>query len=156
MNDQEYQNLIPELKTVNEGKPLPIEIWLEWIGEYTHAIAYLTLFWPEFIEYEGCVFIGREPPETYQEWKEKFKGNVKSIEEMLNHHHLFDVFGLKQGTPEQILFLGRKLKELWFLKLTRDYPDKKFIVELDKKFDQETDNPEITFYQKDSSVTISE
>ena len=74
----------------------------------------------------------------------------------MNHQHLFDLFALKKATPEQILYLGKKLKELWSTKLAHDFPGKAFTVEFDESFDFQTDNPEITFYQSYSNLIIKE
>ena len=136
--------------TANDGKPLSAELWLDWIGCPSHAIAYSTLFWPEFIEYEGCVFRGLEVPSTYKEWQNKYNNSICDIECMLNHTHISDLFNSKEWAPEQILFIGKKLKEAWTAKLKIDFPDKIFQVEFDDNFDFEVDNPSITFYQKEN------
>jgi hypothetical protein len=152
MNDAEYQRLIPELKTINDGKSLSIELWLHWIGDYRHTIAYSTFFWPEFTEHEGCVFLGREIPSTYNEWKMKFSGIISSIERMLNHVHMDYIFDSKQGTHEQLIYLGKKLKEIWTLKLEKQFPNKQFIVALNEDAKPNINPIIITFYQSDKSL----
>jgi len=154
MTEQDYQKLIPLLRTAKDGQPFEIECWLDWIGEPTHAVAYSTLFWPEFIECEGCVFWGVRVPARYQEWKKEFQCIISDIEGMLNHMHFGDLFTCRKEnwTNEQVLFIGRVLKDSWSAKLKRDFPAKEFTVEFNEDFNYETDDPTITFYQSDRTL----
>jgi hypothetical protein len=53
-----FDKLIPELRHWNNGKGIHVLEWLSAIGNYEHAIAYAELFWPDFVEHDGCVLLG--------------------------------------------------------------------------------------------------
>jgi hypothetical protein len=54
-----YATLIPELEEWNKisGLDNEAEEWIGFVGSFGHAIGYTTLFWPEFVVYEDCVFM---------------------------------------------------------------------------------------------------
>ncbi len=52
----DFNKLIPELARWNNGKGISVDLWINGIGSFEHAIAYGQLFWPEFIEFDGCIF----------------------------------------------------------------------------------------------------
>ena len=147
-----FEEMIPELTTHLDGKPVDLELWLARIGRYDHAVAYASLIWPQFTEHEGCVFLGPEVPSTYQEWKAKYADNTQAIERMLNHQHILDMFP-SSPEPNQalVLFLGKLLQETWAAKLAGEFPDRSFVVEFFDDFDISVDNPSITFYTKNRS-----
>jgi hypothetical protein len=47
----------------------------------------------------------------------------------MNHRHILDLFQPeRQPTLEQILYLGRALREMWEAKLRRDFSARRFVV----------------------------
>lgn len=158
-----FNKLIPDLKDWNNGAGASIDAWLGFHITAPLAIAHSTLFWPEFIEYKGCVFSDRNQvnefkflKESFSEWDKAFKGDKTRIEAMMNHRHILDILGSPDintnlgkphPTKEQVLFLGRALKEIWECKLKRDFPKRKFIVEFYEKNIKKIQDYELTFYQ---------
>jgi hypothetical protein len=144
-----YKQLIPELETYFRDHPVDLEAWLSSFGRFDHGIAYAALFWPDFIEVDGCILLGTTVPETYKDWKAEYPDDPSRIEAVLNHRHVFDLFsGSEQPSSELVRQLGRILKDMWSTKLRRDFPDREFVVSFPEEFDVDIDNPEITFYTK--------
>ena len=142
-----YEDMIPRLATFLDGKPAGIEMFLSNIGRYDHLAAHASLIWPAFIEHEKCVFRGTAIPSSYSQWKEKFGDNTQTIEGMLNHLHIHDLFF--DGTePEPnhalVAYIGNLLRETWATKLALDFPDRVFDVHFPERFDNAIDNPSIT------------
>jgi hypothetical protein len=141
--------LIPDRWLGLDGKPVSIDVWLGGIGRYDHAIGYAGLFWPSFVEVEGCVFFGSEKPASFEGFWKQTGGNRKDVETVINHRHICDLFmQAPTANAAQALWLGRKLKEMWAAKLQRDFPHKRFTVFFPEEFDIERDNPAITFCQE--------
>lgn len=141
--------LVPERWLGADGKPVSIETWLSGIGRYDHAIGYASLFWPSFVEIEGCVLLGTEKPAAFDAFMKQANGDKRRVEAVLNHRHLCDLFSCAPTANDaQILWLGRKLREMWASKLQRDFPEQHFVVSFQEEFDIEKDNPAITFWQE--------
>ncbi len=151
------EKLIPDLRQHAETGSLvaTIEDWIIMSGSMQLAIGYSCLFWPDFVEYKGCVFLKfKFSEDTFHHWKEKVTvENVAQIEYLINHIHIVDLFS-RRGllSKEQVVFLGNKLREMYRAKLSIDFPDRAFEIEFDF-----IDNPEnledyqLTFYQTDSA-----
>jgi hypothetical protein len=102
--------------------PIEAGMWLANMGRYEEALSTV--------------------PETYKEWQAKFAGDRVSIEAMLNHRHIHYLFlAAPEPTPEVIQQLGLLLRDMWMAKLSRDFPDRQFVVAV-----SDGDDPEITFY----------
>jgi hypothetical protein len=43
-----FRELIPELKTWNDGKGVDIETWIGCEGDHKHLIGYARILWPNF------------------------------------------------------------------------------------------------------------
>ncbi|HSS48774.1 MAG TPA: hypothetical protein VLX28_07500 [Thermoanaerobaculia bacterium] len=147
---EESFDLIPELKDWNNGRGISVADWIGCVGSFEHAIGYSFLFWPEFVEFDGCIFFKtgfRE--ENYRGFMTQTGGNRRAVEAVMNHCHICDLFGDPELDPTraQIVFLGRMLKEMWAAKLQRDFPARPVTVtfpedELDNFIDYQ-----VTFYQ---------
>lgn len=142
-------DLIPELSGSLHGNPPTVDAWLTNVGRYDLAVAYASLFWPEFSEVDDCVLLGPGVPESYGEWRARYPDNPGSIEAVLNHRHILDLFlTTQEPSLELVRHLGTVLKEMWSAKLHRDFPDRQFVVSFPEEFDLEVDDPELTFYTK--------
>jgi len=133
MNMTDYNKLIPELKDWNNGKGIDVKSWIGCVGDFQKAIGYSTIFWPKFVEVEGCVVRDGVPAENLKQWIEHYKGDLESVEAMVNHLHISDLHhdGGEDVLPERLKYLGNVLREIYECKLKRDFPDKKFIVEFE-------------------------
>ncbi len=145
-------DLIPELGQWNNGKGISIEGWISCIGNIRHAIGYSRLFWPNFVEHKGCIFLASHFDEAkFNDWAESTNWNLTAIESVINHLHILDLFpNDSEATKEQIIYLGGNLKKMWEAKLAFDFPSAQISV----IFDYDKDDPdgllgfEITFFQK--------
>ena len=59
--------------------------------------------------------------------------------------HLFP-YAEPEPTQEQIIFLGRKLKDMWQTKLNRDFPDQQITVSFPEEPEDDLLSYEITFF----------
>lgn len=145
----DFNKLIPDLHLWNDGAGIDVGGWLSSMGNFELAIAFCELFWPEFMELDGCVFRAGTQEEYYRIWLKTLKGNKTSVEAMINHMHILDCFANPEKEPikEQVIHLGRKLQEIWAAKLARDFPDKEFVVSFPEDDVQDLLDYEITFFQ---------
>ena len=148
----DYNKLIPELKDWNNGKGIDVESWIGCVGNFQKAIGYSAIFWPQFVEREGCVVNASVSIKNLKEWIVQCKGNLHAVEATVNHLHISDLHhtDCEDISSDRLKYLGDILKEIYECKLKRDFPDKKFTV----IFDYNTEKPEdisdyiLTFYQE--------
>jgi hypothetical protein len=140
----DFDKLIPELSSWNNGKGINAYAWINSIGNYEHAIGYSTLFWPDFIEFEDCVFQAEPFNEiTVRNCLKQTSGNKQATEKVINHLHLYYLFpNINEPTVEQVIYLAELLKQIWECKLQRDFPARRFTVDI---FDDS--DLQITFWQ---------
>ena len=115
-----FVELLPETAGwMPDGGPVSPRTWLGTVGRYPHAIAYGELFWPEFAERGGRVYLS-DPgvPDA----------DLPS-EALANHRHVADLFLTDGGTPEQLRYVGMLLRDMWTAKLARDFPGRRFVVD---------------------------
>ena len=70
------------------------------IGDYLHlnynlnsAISFSKLFFPDFIEKEGCVILNfRYDEDIFWQWHRHFDGSIKDIEYKCNFYEVMDFF----------------------------------------------------------------
>lgn len=147
----DYESLIPDLSDIKKEEGIDpdylIETYLLRVGRFYHALAYSTLFWPEFVIKDDCVLLGPRVPETYDSVIKEWGNNRTGLESFFNHQHIRDLFPCDYcpKSPELLLSLGRRLKEMLTAKLQQDFPNRQFHVELSEI--PGDDDPEITFWQ---------
>jgi hypothetical protein len=127
MNNQEppdYSALIPEIADRNDGAAIDIGTWLSCNGGFPLAIAFSSLFWPRFVEFDSCVLFEDFSLSSFHGFMQQAKGNRAAVEGVMNHRHLLDLFPNqpKQPTAEQLDYLGAVLRDAWEAKLARDLP----------------------------------
>lgn len=137
-------DLIPELNEWNEGQGVDIKDWINMMGSYQHAIAYSFLLWPDFVEFNDCVFLASKFDMDYV-WDLLLERRRKpsDVETWVNEINFKDSVFLndKEATQEQVLYLARKLRYIWTYRLQHDFPERKFVVQLDEP------SLVLTFYQ---------
>jgi hypothetical protein len=109
------------------------------------AIALSTLFWPDFIEYEGGVFLAQVfNLEVYYQWKKNLDNDLTAIERVLNHQHIDDLFsGSEKVGINNLAYLGQVIAQMWESRLKSLYPSRHFEVICNR--DEQT--VVVTFYQ---------
>jgi hypothetical protein len=143
-----FNSLAPELKQWNNRDGISVDAWLQCIGNYEHAVAYGTLFWPEFTLYKDCVFFAGFGVDSFNTWTEYTQGNKRSVEAVMNHQHITDLFPNEQSQPsrDMVIYLGRLLKSMWSAKLARDFPNREIIVDFSEEPYEDLLDYQITFY----------
>lgn len=114
--------------------------------------AWRNVLWPDFGEHDGCVFYKKldAPGEViYRDWMAQTSGNRQRVEAIMNHHHIADLIGgvVELPSHEVVLAVGQLLRELWTAKLSRDFPNRKFVVSFPEDYSSDVVDYEITFYQ---------
>ena len=156
MTDQQPPNfdaLIPEMAAWNGGAGIDVSSWLSCSGSLELAIAFSTLFWPRFVVFDGCVLFEKFSIGSFNGFMGQTKANRASVESVMNHHHLMDLFSHAAGAAvaepscEQLEFLGSVLREAWETKLSRDFPDREFTVSFDRGSPDNLLEYIVTFWQ---------
>jgi hypothetical protein len=147
----DYSKLIPSSADWNHGKGIDPETWLSFSGSFELAIAFGTLFWPEFTIHEDCVFLAPftdASRKSYEGFMKQTKGHRRSVEAVMNHQHIVDLFPSADVPPtrEQVLFIGRMLQDIWQTKLYRDFPDRPIRVSFPDDHSEDLLDYEITFF----------
>ena len=145
----DFAALIPERSRWNDGAGIDVESWLESRGDFALALAFTTLFWPRFTEFDGCVLFAEFNLQSFSGFMEHVRGDRRAVEAVMNHRHLVDLFtnGIATASPEQLEYLGLVLTDIWRTKLARDFPNRKFDVHFDRGTPANLLDYIITFHQ---------
>jgi hypothetical protein len=149
MKATDWDVLIPELKTWNNGRGIDPESWAGCEGNFRLAAAYSLIFWPEFTEMDGMVFRGEMTREDLNAWIKNCGGNRQSIETTANHIHILDLHyvGSPDATVERIVYLGNVLKEIYRTKLAAEFPGRNFTIDFYEPPDKKLPEYQLTFFQ---------
>jgi hypothetical protein len=121
------------------------------------AIAYLHIFWPDFEEVEGSIFIANDQPKSTSDLQHGL--DRTGMEAFYNHTHMIDLFkhnSCRQPIDEydekffdydhpdflSLCELGKTLAQMWFQKLQIDFPKYDFRV-----YYTRDDNPVVRFHR---------
>jgi hypothetical protein len=128
---------IPESMTAalaawNNGKGIDLESWIGCEGNFSLAVGYTTIFWPDFVEFDGYILRDGFSEESLRAFEKQEAGNRKSVESLMNHLHIADVqhLGCADASADKLLLLGKVLKEVYQAKLQWQFLDKPCRVEL--------------------------
>jgi hypothetical protein len=122
-------------------------------GSPLHALAYSKLFWPDFEEFEGMIFL-KENLED-EEDRSRIRRAIanfptrKDVEKSFNQFTVPDSFfsaGLGTTSDEENLELAERIAEMWKARLARLFPDRKCIVEFEGP-EENVEGPTLFVYQ---------
>lgn len=149
LSDVPMADLVPETRDWNNGLGIDLESWIGCTGGFEQAIGYGELFWPEFLEMDGCVFFAGVAETNYRDWMQHTGGDKRAVETVLNHRHITDLFSGQGAQPSrhQVLYLGRLLREIWGVKLASDFPQRRFVVSFPENGSEDLLDHVVTFYQ---------
>ncbi len=147
LSDVPMADLVPETRDWNGGSGIDLDSWIACVGSVEYAIGYGELFWPEFAELDGCVFFAGVTEAGYRGFMEQTGGDKRAVEAVLNHRHILDLFAGAQPSREQVVYLGRLLREVWAAKLARDFPDRRFVVSFPEEECESLLDFEVSFSQ---------
>jgi hypothetical protein len=142
--------LIPEARAFEWVEDLTPVGWLANVGSLGQAIAYAELFWPSFVEHDGCILLsGRFDQDNLKSWLAATGGDRQAVEGVINHTHILDLFVRhdSEPTPEQIIWLGRLLKEMRQAKVDRDFLGRRVVVSFPEDAGEDLFGYEITVFQ---------
>ncbi|MFI5131559.1 MAG: hypothetical protein ACHQFX_16270 [Chitinophagales bacterium] len=152
----QFQNLIPEIKewqSVN-GQKFDVDDWIAIEGNIKLAIGYSSIYWPDFIEYEDCVFLKSHfSLDGFNQWRNvDYVKYFSQIEYVINHIHILDLFApenQQEITKDQIIYLGEILREIYETKLTAQFENRQFTVTFNGKEEvNELIDYELSFHQQ--------
>jgi hypothetical protein len=149
--DTDFTDLIPELKKwSSDGKGISPEEWIGAIGSYEHLVAYAQVLRPDFVEHDDCVLRAGFTEDIYKGFMAQAKGDKSSVEAVMNHGHVLDLFSNANPKPtrEMILYVGRLLRDTWRAKLKRDFPDRKIRASFPEEHCEGLLQYEVTFFQE--------
>jgi len=107
------------------------------------------LFFPKLIEVNGAIFLEhRYTPETYSKWVGEFGNDRQSIEKMINHIHIYDIFGYCTDNVDDSVFemVGRLLHLSWMSHFKYEYSHFNLVVEY--SYVESDYGPTLYVYQK--------
>jgi hypothetical protein len=122
-------------------------------GGPLYALAYSKLFWPDFVEFEGMIFL-KENVEDEEDRSRirlalaKFPA-LKDVEQSFNQFTVPDSFfsaGLGTTSDDENSELAARIAGMWKARLARLFPDRKCIVELEGP-EENGEGPTIIVYQ---------
>lgn len=120
------------------------------IGEYLNlkfdlnaAIAFSKLYFPDFVEREGCILLGfTYNEETFKQWYEIFNGDIPAIESKCNLYEIADYFLLNRPVDDSLNSynqaideFSKLLKTSWEINCKILFPDRGIIVEVFDEYD---------------------
>jgi hypothetical protein len=148
-HNDDFKELLPQLRT--HWAANDIDQWIGIEGNHEHLVGYGRIFWPDFLEHDGCIFWrNRFTEENYKGFMAQTKGNKTAVEAVMNHEHILDIFPNPPNKPsrEIVLYVGRLLKEIWQAKLDREFPGRRIKVSFPEEFSEDLLYYEITFFQE--------
>ncbi len=140
-----------ELSAWNNGAGIELESWVNCQGNFSLAVGYATVFWPEFVEFEGYILRKGFSETSLRGFEHQQGNNRKGVEWLMNHLHIADVqyYGCKDASKDKFLLLGNVLKEIYQAKLQWQFPNNPCSVEFHIPDDpQDLMEYQISFWQQ--------
>jgi hypothetical protein len=144
-------SLLPQYQEFRSDDPgLSLWNYLAMVGRYEIAAALSKLFWPDFVEVDGCILLAEQfELQNFKDWQKELLGDRQKIESLINHVHIWDLFLNDPRQDYQLALhehLAKMLTICWKHALKEAFPDKEF------EFYYETEpheyGPTISFHQK--------
>lgn len=126
------ESMQAELAAWNNGKGIDLEAWVVCSGNFRLAVGYSTIFWPEFVEFEGYILRKDFSEKALRGFESQKDTNKKTVEWVMNHLHIDGIQygGCDDLSKDKIVLLGNVLKEIYQAKLQWKFPEKPCTVEL--------------------------
>lgn len=145
------ESMRTELAAWNEGAGIDLETWVGCVGSFALAVGYSTIFWPEFIEFEGFVLRKGFSEESLRGFIQQSGGNRSAVERAMNHWHLSSLqhSNCEDLSKDKLLKIGNSLKEIHEAKLRWQFPERSTRVEFFVPDDlHDLDEYQISFWQQ--------
>jgi hypothetical protein len=145
------ESMKAELAAWNNGKGISLEAWVGCEGNFSLAVGYASIFWPEFVEFKGYLLRKGFSETSLSGFESQKNSTRKSTEWAMNHLHIADIqhYGCKDISKDKIIIIGRILKEIYAIKLRSQFPDNPCVVEFYEPEDKEDlMEYQLSFWQK--------
>ncbi len=126
-------------------------------GSGREALMYAQLFWPEFVEYNGMVFLksaveNDDDKRRLEEALKRYGRDLVKTEQSFNLVEVPYLFGRRMGETdeEEYGWLAEILCEIWRCRLRTLFPGRSFKVEV-LELGQGDREPALIFYQSPSA-----
>lgn len=133
------ESMRSDLAAWNEGKGIDLDAWVGCMGNFSLAVGYASIFWPEFVEFEGYILRKNFREESLREFEKMNGSDRAATESVMNHLHIVDIqhAGCTDASKDKIQILGNTLKEIYMTKLRYEFPERNFCVDFYAPEDQE-------------------
>ena len=96
-----------------------------------HAFAVVDLLFPQFVEVDGYVFLADKfDSDRFAEWCEYCSGDMRRVQAVINHLHLWDVFSSEQMSEDSLTALAAWIGMCWTIAAEATYPNYSYHVEV--------------------------
>ncbi|MCW2319036.1 hypothetical protein M2322_004605 [Rhodoblastus acidophilus] len=140
-----------ELAAWNGGAGIDLESWTGCEGRFALAVGYGSIFWPEFVEFDGYILQEGFSEAVLRGFESREGTTRKAVEWVMNHLHIVDIqhYGCADASKDKIVFLGKMLKEIYEAKLKWQFPDRPCEVEFYIPPDEDNlMDYQVSFWQK--------
>lgn len=148
----EVSALIPELALWNDGRGISVSDWLYTEPKLDLPVAYATLFWPRFVAIGPYVLREDFDSKNLSLWEqaEKRRSGIEATMNVIYPYELLVPVGgeWSKVAERQAIYLGGVLADIHRVKLARDFPDKRFVVEFWDGTQPEGDDISLSFWQE--------
>jgi hypothetical protein len=143
-------SMTDELEAYHGGEGISLDHWITLVGNYRHALGYLSLFWPQFVFFEKYILLEGFKEQSVRDIEASKGATPKSVEWGLNHQHLDLYFWDKKDiSSDKLVLLGNTLQEMYQAKLRWQFPDRPCIVEFSQPDDPDHfEAYEVSFWQE--------
>jgi len=140
-----------ELAAWNNGQGIDLASWIGCEGNFRLAVGYSTIFWPEFVEFDGYILRAGFSEQSLRSFEIQQGGGRRAVESVMNHRHIASVQhdGCGDLSKDKLVLLSRVLKEIHEAKLSWQFPDRPCRVSLLTPTDEsDLMDYQITFWQR--------
>lgn len=144
------ESMKEDLARWNHGAGIALDNWICCTGNYALAVGYLSLFWPDFVEYDGDILRKGFSEESLRGFERQTGSDRKSVECVMNHLHIADIHCRDESelTEDKVVVLGRALKEMYSAKLAHEFPHSPCIVDFyEPEPGGDLDDYQLSFWQ---------
>jgi len=140
-----------ELDSWNQGDGIELKPWIGCSGNYSLAVGYITVFWPEFKEVEGYILRKEISVDGIRELEQHEGSSRFYIEANLNNDYLHAIhyLGCPDISSDKLILLGNTLKKIYEAKLMAEFPNRPCTVDFHIPEDQnDLEDFQLSFWQK--------
>lgn len=153
MHDESLIDRLKKLHASADTSNFNVLDFVSAFGNPLEALAYSKLFWPDFLEFEGMIFLrddveDEEDRSRIRSALSKF-GTSQEVEKSFNQFLIPEIFfsaHYSEANEEEALHLAERIAAMWEARLAQLFPSKKCVVEL--QLPEETgEGPTIVVFQ---------